>query len=134
MGYVLSATAPPKGVKAEPILLWGAATGEEITDSTGGEDEIVNGGEEGAVVIAAAHAHRAIWCFTRRPWKKPSLWLLPTADNLGLVLDPRVPPASFPSYRRVLDQEEELPGISHQDGAQGNPRAPRIKEILKVGI
>ena len=59
MGYITSASAPPKGVKAEPILPWGATAGEDITDSTGGEDEMVSGGEGGALDIAAAHAHRA---------------------------------------------------------------------------
>ena len=67
MGYIPSATAPPKGVKAEPILLWGAAAGEDITDSTGGEDEMVSGGEDGAVVIAPAHAHRAVKMFHQAP-------------------------------------------------------------------
>ncbi len=64
MGYVTSASVLPKGVKDEPILLWGATAGEDTTDSTGGEDEIVNGGEDGAVVIAPAHAHRATCCLT----------------------------------------------------------------------
>ena len=73
------ASVPPPGVHAEHILPGGATDGEDDMDSTGGDDEMVSGGDECTEAIAAARA--------RTPRQFPNVFRSPgIGPRWGLTL------------------------------------------------